>query len=78
MVKGKSTDTIEELELQKEAIEEQLRQKKRLTAEIKLQEAVSKMDTGEENIKEILQACYSYIATHRRIKGKPLPVTGAY
>lgn len=62
----KSTDTIEELEQERQEIEKRLKEKKKLDAEVNLQDAVSKMDTSEENIAEIIKACYSYIGTHRK------------
>lgn len=70
-------ESIEELEKQQRIIQEQLRQKKRTEAEINLQMAIRNKEYPD-NLKETIQACYNFIATHRRIKNSPLPVTGAY
>ena len=78
MTKTKITeDSVEELERQQNIISEQIRQKKRTDAEVNLQLAVSKKEYPD-NLKETMQACYNFIATHRKMPKTPLPVTGAY
>lgn len=57
------TESLGELEVAKKEIEEQIRQKKRIEAEINLETAVQDMD----DVSALLKACYSYIATHRRL-----------
>lgn len=59
-------DTVSELELQQKEIADRIRAKKKIDAEIRLQEQVNLMDTSDENIDNIISACYNYIATHRK------------
>lgn len=70
MVKNKdtirSTESIEDLLSAKEQLEQEIRKKKKTEAELALQEAVRKMDSAEESEADIIQACYKYIATHRK------------
>lgn len=70
MVKNKdtirSTESIEDLLSAKEQLEQEIRKKKKTEAELALQESVRKMDSAEESEADIIQACYKYIATHRK------------
>jgi len=77
------SDTIESLTEQIEESQNKRRELKRAESSLNLQLAVGQMGTDKENVAEILTACYSYIANHRRLVSKksrktPLPVTGAY
>lgn len=64
----RSTETIDDLEIEKREIEDKIRAKKKAETEINLQEAVDKMKVGEDRVDEVIKACYAYIATHRRRK----------
>ena len=71
MVKDKttirSTESISDLEAEKRELEEKLKAKRRAEAEVMLIDAVEKMKNAEEDIAEVLTACYKYIGTHRRL-----------
>lgn len=63
----KKIETLEDLQNEVESRLEKIRQMKRSESEINLSMAVEKMNTAEENIKEIMKACYDYIAQHRAL-----------
>jgi hypothetical protein len=66
--KKKSLETVEELQKQITENAEKIRQMKRADSELNLQMAVQKINSEEEkDQREILRACYSYIAQHRAL-----------
>ena len=66
MVEKKTkTETVETLQKQMEDNAQKIREMKRADSELNLQLVVGEMGTDEEKPREILTACYSYIAQHR-------------
>lgn len=66
--KIKSLETISELEKQIEENRDKVRELKRAESCINLQIAVEKINSTEESdMREILRACYNFIAQHRAL-----------
>lgn len=64
--KRTSLETVPELEKQILENKQKVRELKRSDSELNLQIAVDKMNSDkEEDMKEILRACYNFIAQHR-------------
>lgn len=71
----KNLETVETLQQQIQENAEKIRKMKRADSELNLQLVVGKMNTDEENPREILRACYSYIAQHRALFSKKKTVS---
>lgn len=61
-------ESVADLENQKKILDEEIRKQKRIDAVVNLQMVVDKADSDSiEEIRQVVKACYGYIATHRRL-----------
>jgi pyruvate-formate lyase-activating enzyme len=64
----KNLESVDSLSKEKREIEERIRIMKRADSEVDLEMAVKKMNSEDMNDqREILDACYDYIAQHRAL-----------